>query len=236
MARYNSTLNAMDITGVLRQDDQAPTKYECEGLMLRSPNARDSVATMNENPSSPVVQEPRCLPYIHEEGPQRIEDPYDDFGLRFNSIDSITTTLEDFRTLESFVREVIDFKEGATELFGEGRYKEASDEFKRILDTMQDLYHQFRDNEEFLSTATNVLQIYKEAHLNYALCLIKLGEFEHAGDILTSLIHYDSNCCKGRYLRGKCYLLTGHFEKAMQDFTMAKDLKPSYFELIDRYL
>lgn len=57
---------------------------------------------------------------------------------------------------------------------------------------MKSLQDRFKGSgeEEFLQT-TNILLIYKESHLNLALCHIKMSEFETAIDHLTSLLHYE---------------------------------------------
>lgn len=169
------------------------------------------------------------------EAPLRpLED--DDFGLRFNSIDSITTNLDVFRTLESFVRDLLDKKAHAARLYSEHRYHEAYDCYHAVLHSMQDLHRDFRNHEEFISTATNVLLIYKEAHLNLSLCLVKQGEYLRAVETLEKLLGYDPGSAKALYLRGKCLLACGRYSEALADLEEAKALKPGSYEVIDRYL
>lgn len=165
---------------------------------------------------------------------RHIED--DDFGLRFNSIDSITTNLDVFRTLEAFVRDLLDKKANAARLYSEHCYREAGECYQEILHSMQDLHRDFHNHEEFISTATNVLLIYREAHLNLALCLVRQGEVGRAAESLTRLLGYDPVSAKARYLRGKCLMASGRYPEAINDLEEAKAFKPSYYEVIDRYI
>ncbi len=68
------------------------------------------------------------------------------------------------------------------------------------------------------------------------MSLIRLGSFAHAIDSLTQLLNYEPGNTKALYLRGKCFMVSGKYQKAIDDLTAAKELKPSSYEIIDRYL
>ena len=70
------------------------------------------------------------------------------------------------------------------------------------------------NDEEFLLT-TNVLSIYREAHMNLALSQIKLNNFESAIDILNALLHYEPSNVKALYLRGKALQAIREYEHAL---------------------
>ena len=63
-----------------------------------------------------------------------------------------------------------------------------------------------------------MLSIYKECHLNLALCHIKLCNFEQAIDILSALLYYEPYNIKAFYLRGKSYQVTREYENAINDY------------------
>ncbi len=63
--------------------------------------------------------------------------------------------------------------------------------------------------------STNVLHIYRECHLNLALCQIKLANYEHAIDILSALLFYEPHNSKVLFLRGKAYQSLREYEYAL---------------------
>ena len=81
--------------------------------------------------------------------------------------------------------------------------------------------------------STNILNIYREAHINLALSQIKLTNYENAIDILSALLHYEPENVKAIYLRGKSQHAIREYELALSDFKLAKELKPSETELFD---
>ena len=72
--------------------------------------------------------------------------------------------------------------------------------------------------------------------MNLALCHIKLGDYESAIDLLTTLLHYDFQNVKGLYLRGKSYYAIRDYNSALVDFRSARELKPTEKSLFDRYI
>lgn len=101
---------------------------------------------------------------------------------------------------------------------------------------MTDLQQRFKGREDLLQSATNVLLIYRESHLNFALCHIKLSDYESAIEILTMLLHYEPQNVKALYLRGKCFNAVRNFHSALVDMRLAKSLKPLEQGLFDHYL
>lgn len=89
----------------------------------------------------------------------------------------------------------------------------------------------FQSEEVLMST--NVLQIYKEVHMNLALSEIRLLNFENAIDILTALLHYDPEDAKALYLRGKSASAIREYELAINDFRLAKSIKQSESVFLD---
>lgn len=84
--------------------------------------------------------------------------------------------------------------------------------------------------------STNIFDIYKEIHLNLALCHIRLHNYESAISLLTSLLHYEPSNAKALYLRGKSATSIREFELALNDFKLAKDIKPSEKDFLDQHI
>lgn len=72
--------------------------------------------------------------------------------------------------------------------------------------------------------------------MNYALCHIKLNNYENATDVLSGLLHYEPQNVKALYLRGKSYFAIRDYESALNDFKYAKELKPQESALFDQYI
>jgi Flp pilus assembly protein TadD len=70
-----------------------------------------------------------------------------------------------------------------------------------VTDSFQELNNTFTNQE--LLYRTNILCIYREAHLNFSLAQIRLNNYETAIDNLTLLLHYEPTNVKALYLRGK---------------------------------
>ena len=70
--------------------------------------------------------------------------------------------------------------------------------------------------------SSNMPQIMKECHVNYALCQIRQHEYPGALDTLTQILHYDLLNPKVFYLRGKCFYALRDYENALTDFRNAK--------------
>lgn len=89
-----------------------------------------------------------------------------------NSVESIGSNIEEFQALEFLVREVIQRKQAANEVFSQGNYALAASHYQQSLALIHDLRSQFSHREDILQTS-NVLFILREAHMNLALCHIK---------------------------------------------------------------
>mmetsp|Transcript_8857 Transcript_8857/g.8222 ORF Transcript_8857/g.8222 Transcript_8857/m.8222 type:complete len:193 (+) Transcript_8857:102-680(+) len=142
--------------------------------------------------------------------------------------------LEGFKTLEEFTQKLIDLKTIAQADFENGKFREASSQFLEILDHFQEFITSFQESGLLLST--NILQIFREVHINLGLAQIKLQLFENAIDVFTALLHYFPQDSKALYLRGKSALVLKEYELAINDFRLAKIMDPHCASLLEVYI
>lgn len=65
------------------------------------------------------------------------------------------------------------------------------------------------------------------AHLNLALCYLKLAQYIEARDACKSALTLDSNNVKAYFRRGQAYLEIGEAELALKDFEEVLNLDPT---------
>ena len=66
--------------------------------------------------------------------------------------------------------------------------------------------------------------MFRECHINLALCYVRLNMFQNAVEILTSVISYSPNCVQAFYLRGKAFQCLDENEMALLDLKRTKEI------------
>lgn len=77
--------------------------------------------------------------------------------------------------------------------------------------------------------------IYRECHVNLALCEIKLTNFESAVEVLSAVLYYEPLNAKALYLRAKCHQVLQEYENAILDLKEAARLRPQDVPLLQQY-
>ncbi|NXC70802.1 FKBP4 isomerase, partial [Anhinga anhinga] len=112
-------------------------------------------------------------------------------------------------------------KERGTHYFKEGKYKQAALQYKKIVSWLE---HEAGLSEEE-DTKTKSLML--AAHLNLAMCHLKLKEYSQALENCDKALKLDSNNEKGLFRRGEAHLAVNDFELARGDFQKVIQLYPS---------
>uniref|UniRef100_A0A8D0EFI5 peptidylprolyl isomerase n=1 Tax=Salvator merianae TaxID=96440 RepID=A0A8D0EFI5_SALMN len=112
-------------------------------------------------------------------------------------------------------------KQKGTQYFKEGKYKQAAVQYKKIVLWLE---HETRlsDEEEAKSKSLKLA-----AHLNLAMCHLKLKEYSQALENCNKALELDSTNEKGLFRRGEAHLAVNDFELARADFQNVLQLYPS---------
>ncbi|XP_072292040.1 peptidyl-prolyl cis-trans isomerase FKBP4 [Eucyclogobius newberryi] len=112
-------------------------------------------------------------------------------------------------------------KEKGTQYFKEGKYKQASVQYKRIVSWLEN-ESGLQDEDEKTAKALRLA-----AHLNLAMCYLKIQEPSHALDNCDKALELDSTNEKALFRRGEALFATKEFERAKDDFQKVIQLYPS---------
>ncbi|XP_061438542.1 peptidyl-prolyl cis-trans isomerase FKBP4 isoform X2 [Rhineura floridana] len=112
-------------------------------------------------------------------------------------------------------------KEKGTQYFKEGKYKRATLQYKKIVSWLE---HEtgLSDVEEAEAKSLRLA-----AHLNLAMCHLKLKEYSQALENCNKALELDSTNEKGLFRRGEARLAVNDFELARADFQKVLQLYPS---------
>nr|XP_039252118.1 peptidyl-prolyl cis-trans isomerase FKBP4-like [Styela clava] len=113
-------------------------------------------------------------------------------------------------------------KAKGTTFFKEGQLNKAIIQYKKIKDLLD--YREDAKKSE-LDEKWNSLKL--AAHLNLALCYIKVKNFEEATKCCDTAIEIDNNSEKAFFRRGESEFARENYENAKSDFTQAKNLNPA---------
>ncbi|XP_042267374.1 peptidyl-prolyl cis-trans isomerase FKBP4 [Thunnus thynnus] len=112
-------------------------------------------------------------------------------------------------------------KEKGTQYFKEGKYKQASVQYKRIVSWLE---HESSLSEEDEKKA-KTLQL--AAHLNLAMCFLKLQEPNQALENCDKALELDASNEKALFRRGEALCGMKEFDKARDDFQQVVQLYPA---------
>ncbi|XP_060634032.1 peptidyl-prolyl cis-trans isomerase FKBP4 [Anolis sagrei] len=112
-------------------------------------------------------------------------------------------------------------KEKGTQYFKEGKYKRATLQYKKIVSWLE---HEtgLSDEEELKAKSLRLA-----AHLNLAMCHLKLKEYTHVLENCNKALELDNSNEKGLFRRGEAHLAVNDFELAREDFQKVLQLYPS---------
>ncbi|NXS90742.1 FKBP4 isomerase, partial [Jacana jacana] len=112
-------------------------------------------------------------------------------------------------------------KERGTQYFKEGKYKRAALQYKKIVSWLE---HEsgLSDEEDIKAKSLRLA-----AHLNLAMCHLKLKEYSQALENCNKALELDSNNEKGLFRRGEAHLAVNDFELARGDFQKVIQIYPS---------
>uniref|UniRef100_A0A8C6WIN2 peptidylprolyl isomerase n=1 Tax=Neogobius melanostomus TaxID=47308 RepID=A0A8C6WIN2_9GOBI len=126
----------------------------------------------------------------------------------------------EMNTLEKLEQSAI-VKEKGTQYFKEGKYKQASVQYKRIVSWLE---HESSLQEEDEKKA-KALRL--AAYLNLAMCYLKIQEPSPALDNCDKALELDSTNEKALFRRGEALFAMKEFERAKDDFQRVIQLYPS---------
>nr|XP_046251069.1 peptidyl-prolyl cis-trans isomerase FKBP4 [Scatophagus argus] len=112
-------------------------------------------------------------------------------------------------------------KEKGTQYFKEGKYKQASVQYKRIVSWLE---HESGLSEEDEKKA-KALRL--AAHLNLAMCFLKLQEPNQALESCDKALELDPSNEKALFRRGEALCCMKEFDKARDDFQQVVQLYPT---------
>uniref|UniRef100_A0A1A7XXW2 peptidylprolyl isomerase n=1 Tax=Iconisemion striatum TaxID=60296 RepID=A0A1A7XXW2_9TELE len=112
-------------------------------------------------------------------------------------------------------------KEKGTQYFKEGKYKKASVQYKKIVSWLE---HESSLSEEDEKKA-KALRL--AAHLNLAMCYLKLQEPNQAFENCEKALEMDSSNEKALFRRGEALFYMKEFERARDDFQRVVQLYPA---------
>ncbi|MED6231746.1 Peptidyl-prolyl cis-trans isomerase fkbp4 [Ataeniobius toweri] len=112
-------------------------------------------------------------------------------------------------------------KEKGTQYFKEGKYKQASVQYKKIVSWLE---HEsgLSDEDEKKAVALRLA-----AHLNLAMCYLKMHEPSKALENCDKALEMDSTSEKALFRRGEALFEINEFERARDDFQRVVQLYPS---------
>ncbi|KAF6339353.1 FKBP prolyl isomerase 4 [Rhinolophus ferrumequinum] len=112
-------------------------------------------------------------------------------------------------------------KERGTVYFKEGKYKQASLQYKKIVSWLE--YESSFSDED----AQKVQALRLASHLNLAMCHLKLQAFSAAIESCNKALELDSNNEKGLFRRAEAHLAVNDFDLARADFQKVLQLYPN---------
>ncbi|KAM9807908.1 peptidyl-prolyl cis-trans isomerase FKBP4 [Neosynchiropus ocellatus] len=112
-------------------------------------------------------------------------------------------------------------KEKGTQYFKEGKYKKASVQYKRIVSWLE--HESSLSGEE--ETKAKALKL--AAHLNLAMCFLKLQEPSQALESCDKALEMDGSNEKALFRRGEALYGMKEFERAKEDFQRVLQLYPA---------
>ncbi|KAK7891511.1 hypothetical protein WMY93_023474 [Mugilogobius chulae] len=126
----------------------------------------------------------------------------------------------EMNTTEKLEQSVI-VKEKGTQYFKEGKYKQASVQYKRIVSWLEN-ESGLQETDEKTAKALRLA-----AHLNLAMCFLKLQEPGHALDNCDKALELDSTNEKALFRRGEALFAMKEYDRAKDDFQKVIQLYPS---------
>lgn len=112
-------------------------------------------------------------------------------------------------------------KDKGTQYFKEGKYKQAAVEYKRIVSWLEN-ESSLQGEEEDKAKALRLA-----AHLNLAMCYLKLQEPNPALENCDKALELDSNNEKALFRRGEALFVMKEFDRAKADFQRVTQLYPA---------
>ncbi|KAF6735034.1 Peptidyl-prolyl cis-trans isomerase FKBP4 [Oryzias melastigma] len=112
-------------------------------------------------------------------------------------------------------------KEKGTQYFKDGKYKQASVQYKKIVSWLE---HESGLSEEDEKKAKTLRLA---AHLNLAMCYLKLHEPSQALENCDKALEMDSSNEKALFRRGEALFAMNEFDKARDDFQRVVQLYPA---------
>ncbi|XP_012695496.2 peptidyl-prolyl cis-trans isomerase FKBP4 [Clupea harengus] len=112
-------------------------------------------------------------------------------------------------------------KDKGTQYFKDGKYKQASVQYKRIISWLEHESALKGEDEE----KAKALRL--AAHLNLAMCYLKLQEHSQALENCDKALELDANNEKALFRRGESLFGLKEFERARDDFTRVTQLYPA---------
>ncbi|XP_044050622.1 peptidyl-prolyl cis-trans isomerase FKBP4 [Siniperca chuatsi] len=112
-------------------------------------------------------------------------------------------------------------KEKGTQYFKEGKYKQASVQYKRIVSWLE---HESGLSEE---DEKKVKALRLAAHLNLAMCFLKLQEPNQALESCDKALELDASNEKALFRRGEALYAMKEFDRARDDFQQVIQLYPA---------
>ncbi|XP_034032479.1 peptidyl-prolyl cis-trans isomerase FKBP4 [Thalassophryne amazonica] len=126
----------------------------------------------------------------------------------------------EMNTSEKLEQSVI-VKEKGTQYFKEGKFKQASVQYKRIVSWLEHESGLSEDDEK----KSKALRL--AAHLNLAMCFLKLQEPNQALENCDKALELDGTSEKALFRRGEALFGMKEFEKARDDFQRVVQLYPA---------
>uniref|UniRef100_A0A6P7F7Y3 peptidylprolyl isomerase n=1 Tax=Diabrotica virgifera virgifera TaxID=50390 RepID=A0A6P7F7Y3_DIAVI len=150
-----------------------------------------------------------------------------EFNIPANATVEYTVTLRNFEKLkeswsldsEEKIQQCKLFKEKGTNYFKNGKYESAVKLYKRI--------HSYLEKDTDTDTQEDRNALLLAAHLNIALCQLKLKEYFEARSAATSALNIDPDNEKALFRRGQAYIQLREPELARQDFTRCLEIDPN---------
>ncbi|XP_051725823.1 peptidyl-prolyl cis-trans isomerase FKBP4 isoform X1 [Ctenopharyngodon idella] len=112
-------------------------------------------------------------------------------------------------------------KEKGTQYFKEGKYKQAAVQYKRIVSWLEHESSMEPEEEE----KAKALRL--AAHLNLAMCYLKLQEASSALENCDKALELDANNEKALFRRGEALVVMKEFDRARADFQRVTQLYPA---------
>ncbi|KAG1935030.1 peptidyl-prolyl cis-trans isomerase FKBP4 [Pimephales promelas] len=112
-------------------------------------------------------------------------------------------------------------KEKGTQYFKEGKYKQAAVQYKRIVSWLEHESSMEPEEEE----KAKALRL--AAHLNLAMCYLKLQEASSALESCDKALELDTNNEKALFRRGEALFVMKEYDRARADFQRVTQLYPS---------